>query len=414
MEPCLFASADLRPNEARALEALFRAGGLSRAALARVLGLTRSTTGALVQTLLDAGLVRDRTDASGSFHDHETRVGRPGILVEIDGDGAFFLGSYVGVDRIVVIAVDLGGKVRARASTAFAGAGSAPNKAAYTISKLVAEVISQLPTGARLSGLNVAVPGFLADDGVTYHAPILGWHGVNLAELLPAPLGVDLAVLLENDANAVAVAETYRCRGKEGTAGDNLVVLIENGVGGGIISGGDLHRGQLLGAGEIGHIPIGDEGFVYDAQRPGRLETYIGKDALFARYCHVGGTQTTIEGFTQAVASGEPAAISAASDWARWLARGLATLTCILQPGRIVIAGSVSVVYPFVSTQVEAYLSTFVVEGYPLPRIEMSRVGADGPALGAAYILHQSALSGDTRFPLRGHSNWRTGNASQG
>ena len=410
----MLVSPDLRPNEARALEALFHAGGLSRAALARALGLTRSTTGALVQTLIDAGLVRDRTDGSGAFHDNETRVGRPGILVEIDGDGAFFLGSYVGVDRIVVIAVDLGGKVRARASMAFAGTGSAPSKAAYTISKLAAEVIFQLPPNARPSGLNVAVPGFLADDGVTYHAPILGWHGVNLAEFLPAALGIDLSVLLENDANAVAVAETYRCRRKEGMAEDNLVVLIENGVGGGIVSGGDLYRGQLLGAGEIGHIPIGDEGFVYDAQRPGRLETYIGKDALFARYHHVGGTQTTIEGFAQAVASGEPAANTAASDWARWLARGLATLTCILQPGRIVIAGSVSVVYPFVSAQVEAYLSTFVVEGYPLPRIEMSRVGADGPALGAAYILHQSALSGDARFPLRGHRNWRTGNASQG
>jgi predicted NBD/HSP70 family sugar kinase len=410
----LLASPDLRPNEARALEALFRAGALSRAALARELGLTRSTTGVLVQTLVNAGLARERLDVSDADQDSETRVGRPGILVAIDGDGAFFLGSYVGVNWIVVVAVDLGGKIRARASTGFSGAGSAPRKAADTISALVAEIIAQLPPGARLSGLNVAVPGFLADDGVTYHAAILGWHGVNLAELLPAALGVDLPVLLENDANAVAVAETYRARRKEGAAEDSLVVLIENGVGGGIVSGGGLHRGQLLGAGEIGHIPIGDEGFVYDAQRPGRLETYVGKDALFARYRHVGGGATTIDDFTQALASGEPAAITAAGDWARWLARGLATLTCILQPGRILVAGSVSVVYPFVAEQVEAHLSTFVVEGYPLPRIEMSSAGADGPALGAAYLLHQFALSGDVRFPLRGHSNWRTGDASQG
>ena len=132
---------------------------------------------------------------------------------------------------------------------------------------------------------------------------------------------------------------------------DCLVVLIENGVGGGIVSGGGLHRGQRLGAGEIGHIPVGDEGFVYDARRPGRLETYVGKDALFARYRHVGGVAATIEEFTRAIAAGEPAAITASRDWGRWLARGLATLICILQPGRIIIAGSVSVVYPFVAEQ---------------------------------------------------------------
>ena len=100
----MLASIDLRPNEARALEALFHAGGLSRADLARALGLTRSTTGALVQSLLDAGLARERPDGSNPRRGNEVRVGRPGILVEIDGDGAFFLGAYVGVDWIVVLA----------------------------------------------------------------------------------------------------------------------------------------------------------------------------------------------------------------------------------------------------------------------------------------------------------------------
>lgn len=397
----MLAPIDLRPNEARALEALFHAGGLSRADLARALGLTRSTTGALVQSLLDAGLARERPDGSSPQRGNEVRVGRPGILVEIDGDGAFFLGAYVGVDWIVVLAIDLSGAVRARASTGFVGAGSEPIAAARAISALVGEIVAELPLGARVLGLNVAVPGFLADDGTTYHAAILGWHGGNLAALLPAAPAIDLPVLLENDANAMAVAETYRVARKEGGTEDCLVVLIENGVGGGIVGGGGLHRGRLLGAGEIGHIPIGDAGFVYDALRPGRLETYVGKDALFARYRHVGGRETTLDAFADAVTRGEPAAVTACRDWGHWLARGLATLTCVLQPGRIVVAGSVSLLYPFVSEQVEAYLLAYVIEGYPLPRIEMSLAGADGPALGAAYLLHQAALAGDARFPLR-------------
>ena len=109
----MLVSTDLRPNETRALAALFRAGALSRAALARDLGLTRSTTGALVLGLTEAGLARERSDEADDEQDGEGRVGRPGILVEIDGNGGFFLGAYIGVNWIAAVAVDLAG-VQAR------------------------------------------------------------------------------------------------------------------------------------------------------------------------------------------------------------------------------------------------------------------------------------------------------------
>ncbi|WP_119391980.1 ROK family transcriptional regulator [Taklimakanibacter lacteus] len=394
-------SSELRPNETRALAALFRAGASSRAALARDLGLTRSTTGILVQSLAEAGLARERSDTAIAEQDGEGRVGRPGILVEIDGDGAFFLGAYIGVNWIIVVAIDLAGKVRGRASRPFAGAGSAPEDAVTIVAALVDEVIAQLPRDARLSGLNVAVPGFLDADGTTYHAVILGWHRINLATLFARVLGPDMPVLLENDANAVALAETYRRRPDDQASGDSLVVLIENGVGGGFISGGRLHRGHLRGAGEIGHMPLGDEGFIHDAQRPGRFETYVGKDALLARHAYIGRRAVTFDMFLAALAAGESAAVKAAGDWGRWLARGLAALICTLQPERVILAGSGNEVYPFVATQVKAFLSTYLVEGYPVPSIELSQSGPDGPAIGAAFLLHQAALSADPPFQLR-------------
>jgi predicted NBD/HSP70 family sugar kinase len=400
-ENSVLLSTDLRPNETRALAALFRAGALSRAALARDLGLTRSTTGALVLGLTEAGLARQRSHLADDEHDGEGRVGRPGILVEIDGNGAFFLGAYIGVNWIAAVAVDLAGAQRASASRAFAGPGSTPASAVAIIEELVAEIRSQLPQGTRPYGLNVAVPGFPAADGKSYHATILGWHGVNLAELLCNAFGDDFPILLENDANAVAVAETYRTQ--PGTDDeDALVILIENGVGGGIINAGRLHRGRLGGAGEIGHLRIGDEGFVYDAKRPGRLESYVGKDALLARYLHISGRRAGVDEFVAALAAGEPAALTTARDWALWFSRGLATLACTLQPERIILSGSVNAVYPYVAGQVGAFLSDFLAEGYPVPRIEMARVGANGPALGAACLLHQAALSGDPQFQLRG------------
>ena len=116
MEQSVLVSTDFRPNETRALAALFRAGALSRAALARDLGLTRSTTGALVLGLTEAGLARERSDGADDEQDGEGRVGRPGILVEIEGNGGFFLGAYIGVNWIVVVASILPARVRAGAS----------------------------------------------------------------------------------------------------------------------------------------------------------------------------------------------------------------------------------------------------------------------------------------------------------
>jgi predicted NBD/HSP70 family sugar kinase len=393
----LLNTSDLRPNEARALAALFRTGGLSRASLARELSLTRSTTGILVQSLVDAGLAREREDAADE--EGEAKVGRPGIVVEIDGNGAFFLGAYIGVNRIDVLAINLSGAVCAKASKEFSGAASKPALAVEIIMALVDEVLRKLPPDTRPYGLNIALPGFLSADGETYHAAILGWHGINLAQFLSASVGLNIPILLENDANAVAVSETYRSGQHEGGSEDSLVVLIENGVGGGIISGGRLHRGQLGGAGEIGHMPLGEAGFIYDAARPGRLETFIGKDALLARYAHIKGVASTLDAFVEMLTAGEPAALACARDWARWLVRGLGALACVLQPGRIILAGSVSAVYPFVAEQVEASLAGALVEGYPMPRIETSRTVNDGPALGAAYLLHQALLSGGAARP---------------
>ncbi|MDQ0474759.1 ROK family transcriptional regulator [Labrys wisconsinensis] len=380
-------------NETRALAALFRAGGMSRAELARSLGLTRSTTGSLVQSLLDAGLVRERPEEEAA-----ARVGRPGILVEIDGDGAFFIGADIGVDRITALAVDLAGMVRHAVERDFRGAGCDPAAAIELTARLIGEALAALPAGGRVEGISVAIPGFLAADQRTYHATILGWHGVEVASLLRRQLGIDRPVLLENDANAFAVAETYRQAGRE--PADILVVLIENGVGGGIIAGGRLYHGRQRGAGEIGHIRIGEEGYVFDPRRPGRFETFVGKDALLARWRYHGGTPATLAGLLAALEAGDAAAQRTAADWGRWLARGLAALISTLEPQKVVLGGSVSAVFPFVAEAVAREVEASLVEGYPVPAIETSTVRTAGPALGAAYLLHQAMLSMDAQFQV--------------
>lgn len=386
-----------KTNEARALTVLFRQGPMTRAELARSLGLTRSTTGNLVQSLVEAGFARENPEG---VEDGGARVGRPGILVEIDGDGAFFLGADIGIDRIEALAIDLAGTVRARMGRAFDGRDSDPVQTIAATVALIHAVTATLPVPGRVRGLSVAIPGFPAADGESHHAMILGWHGLPLAKLLEEAFDGDVPILLENDANAFAVAETYRWTGENHDPEDVLVVLIENGLGGGIISGGRLHRGLLRGAGEIGHMPVGEEGYVFDSVRPGRLESYVGKSALLARDAYRAGTPRSLDAFLAALDEGEALARLTAEEWGRWLARGLTAVVCMLEPQRIIVGGSVGAVYPFVAASIEALMRSALVEGYPMPLIQTAAADINRPALGAAYLMHQAMLSNETPAAL--------------
>lgn len=390
----------LSPNELKVLSALYSIGPLSRADLARRLEFTRSTTGILIQSLIQDGLVRDKESEAGTDIEGGLRVGRPGILVEIDGARLVFMGAYIGVNAIRLTCIDLAGKALAKLVEPFDGTGSIPPLAVKTLAGMISKAREILGPQVRVLGLNIAVPGFAAGSNPKYHAAILGWHDVDIVRLADTELGGEFPILVENDANAIALAEANRA-GNEAEHQQILVVLIENGVGGGIISGGKLYRGQLNGAGEIGHMPIGSEGYTFDAQRPGRFETYVGKDALLARYAYISGTRSSFEDYLDALNKEDANALRTARDWGHWLTRGLAVLATILQPSRIVLAGSVSAVFPIVKAHVEAGLVAALIDGYPVPALEYSSIGADGPASGAALVLHQFALSGDDRFPLR-------------
>ena len=374
-------------NESRALKTLFRYGQMSRADLARRLQLTRSTVGSIVQSLGEGGLIKEQADKA---NEEGARVGRPGIGTELNADGAFFVGADIGVDRISVLAVDLACRIRFEEAADFRGSARPAGEVADFTAAMVRRAVGRLPGPDRVRGFCVAVPGFPSRDGRSYNAAILGWRNVPIRELLRQRLQTS-ELLVENDANAFAVAATYT--GDDWATPDVLVVLIENGVGAGIVSGGRLFRGKLGLAGEIGHLRIGQEGFVFDPQRPGRMESYVGKDALLARYRYNGGQATALPEFLEALGRNEAPATRTAADWGRWLARALANAISILGPQQVILGGSVSAVYPFVADAIEQRLAASLIEGYAMPTIELYAGHVAGPALGGAYLMHQAKLN---------------------
>lgn len=380
-------------NELRALDVLFREGRMSRADLARALGLNRSTTGSIIANLLAESLVIEQTNQKRAAS--ETRTGRPGIDIELNPSGAIFIGAGIEADCLTALTIDLSGAIVSKKSAPYHVARQSPEKTAEAVAKLINTLINAEPDKERVRGVCVALPAMLR-DGIVLQATLLGWREVDLRSLISAHLCMDVPVLIENDANAFAIAETYT--GGSPAANTVAFILIDSGAGGGIINGGRLLRGSDGLAGEFGHIVVGRRGYADGRGEPGALESFVGKDALLARYvAHGGDPLAELPDFVAALERSDRVALRTVADWGKWLARGLSMIINVLNPSVIIVGGPVGLLIRFVDSQVKAQLQAALPRGYPFPNIEISRFGPEGPAYGGALLLHQRAFSIDEK-----------------
>ena len=380
-------------NVAAALQALFRLGRLSRADLAREMGLNRSSSGSIIAELVERGLVRESEDENPKGQVH-VRAGRPGILLELIPEAVCFLGAEIGVEHISTVQIDLAGNIVRSAVEAFDGRSVSVEEA---VARAVEQAFRDLPEESRerCEGFGLSSPSQMSGDGVVRLAPLLGWRNVNLADLVRVVLPANIPVMAENDANAFAIGTTYRLQGAP--SGVMLFLVIESGVGGGIVIDGKLFRGGHGLAGEIGHV-IASTG-------EGRtLEQAIGLEWVLGQYRALAGhANGRLDEFLQDVRDRAPGPVAIADEWARVLAYALVQASRLIDPNRIVLGGSVAALYPMVAARVAAYIKGGQEETFPTPEITVDTEASAGSAFGAACMMHQLYLSQGERA-LRGNT----------
>lgn len=399
-------------NVIAALRALFEHGRLSRAEIARHLGLNRSSSGHIVTELEASALVREVTadrsqheanSGPGSGPGRRGGAGRPGILLELDPGAASFIGTEIGVEHITTLRIDLAAGIVGQRIEPFDGRAVPAREA---IRCALAQALDGLPpeAAARVEGFGLSAPAQMDATGKVRVAPLLGWRDEDLgrlarealaesagADLAGSRLDPDLPIMVENEANAFAFGEGYRDRG--GRRGVTLFLVLETGVGGGIVIDGRLFRGGHGLAGEIGHARYRDGG---------EFEQLLGLGHLLRRYREEGaaGDATggasggaTLAGFLDHVRDRVPAAVGIAEDWSRDLAHAIATACRLIDPNRIVLGGSVAALYPLVAARVAHYLGAAQAPSFPVPAITVHEAPETGAAFGAACMLHQRFLS---------------------
>ena len=211
-------------NRVLVLQALYRAAGLSRADLAREVGLTRVTISDLVADLIAEGLVLElgiRNDA---------RPGKPATLLDINRTGFAIVGIDLSYDSIFRGALmDLDGTVLHREQIDVAGVSG--DSAVDAVTELLDRLVQRATV--PVLGVGVGSPGVVTAAGTVLSAPNFEWTNVPLQERLATHSG--LHVQVANDANVAALAD----RTFGGGAADMMLIRVGRGVGAGVVVGTD-------------------------------------------------------------------------------------------------------------------------------------------------------------------------------
>lgn len=250
----------------------------------------------------------------------------------------------------------LGGVVNSSGEILVDARRDTPREGGQALTHAIAEVARELMGKYSVGSVGISAAGFVSSDRKTILATpnIAGWNGVDLDAQLTDLIGVP--VVIENDANAAAWGEAIFGAGR---GHDNLlIVTVGTGIGGGIVLNGNLHRGGFGIAAEIGHMRVVPEGHLCGCGVRGCLEQYASGSALM-RHAREAISATpelarnllslgngTVDGLTgkhitEAAQAGDAVALAAFNTTAHYLGAGIASLSVILDPTRIVIGGGV-------------------------------------------------------------------------
>lgn len=251
-------------------------------------------------------------------------------------------------------------------------------------------------TKEMLVGIGMGAPGPVQmETGLIYEAVNIGWRNYPLKEHLEEK--TDLPAYVDNDANIAALGEMWK--GAGGGAANVVVVTLGTGVGGGIISNGDVIRGVNGAGGEIGHITsIPVNGAPCNCGKTGCLETIASATGIVRQTMELDDKYPDSvlykkEGLTakdvfDAARLGDELAIKVVDQTAFHLGLALANLANGVNPEKIVLGGGVSRAGDVLLPPVKEYFQKFAFPRVAIGAdISIASLGNDAGIIGGAWLV---------------------------
>ena len=393
-------------NLSSVLHLLYGQNRLSRAQLANLTNLNKSTVSSLAENLIHRGLIYETGLNS-------VGTGRPATILEINPNAGGIIGLELGVDFISVLLTDFLGNILCRRIETIDPSISEERAIDMTLN-LVDDAIHNCQTRKlRLLGIGVSTPGIVdLKEKVLVFAPNLHWRNVSLGKIISEHTG--LPAFIDNDGNSAALGE--HLFGKARSIRNFVFIFAGVGIGAGLFLNNELYRGQSGFAGEIGHTPIlmnptlqipchcGNRGcwethasqfsIIHRAQAS--LEAK--RDTLIRDLMQQEGAPLSISLIKNAADSGDQEAIDIFTETGEVMGLGFATLINIFNPEKVILGGPLSIIgeylLPAILLSVKKHTLSEINQQV---EILISEFGPDASVIGAVALVVNDILINPSR-----------------
>ena len=359
-------------NHKAVLDLLAGQGSLSRVDISDRLTLSQASVSRIVESLSNAGLVREEGLVA-------SRPGRPQVLVGVDPGAASVASVNLRPGQLRARLADLLGAVIAEVEVRTEKPLSASQRADQVVTQVLGLLRDQ-PAAGELVALTVGVAAAWDDvNGRVYAARTQGTlEGVDLVGLLrerlaaaaPDPLQEGVTIEVDNDVNLAASGESVA--GVASGEDDFFYLSLGSGVGGAVMANGTLYRGVVGFAGEIGYLQMRDR-----RGRPTDLEQRVSTAALQVALRAAGSVDDPCDVLSRD--SHDAAEERVIAEFAEDVAVAIGAVTALLNPRLVVLGGALGSCCERLLPRIDSVLR----ERLPVtPKVVVSRLGRDVALVG--------------------------------
>ena len=341
-----FSSVKFRNKVAALNHIRFAPEGISRAGLARKMGLSRTAASSIVNDLLTIGIIREAKNSPSTG-------GRRAVLLEIDPQSGYVLGVDMGATHLALLLTDFSAHTIAEQEYSF-DISRGPQTCLQEVDQRVHSFLKNAGfVMDDVAAIGVGVPGpVVAKTGGVVAPPIMpGWDNFPIRAHLENLWGRPIS--LNNDAELGALGEWAYGAGR--FEPHLLYIKVGYGIGAGLLLNGQIYSGATGSAGEIGHITIVENGPLCTCGNRGCLEALAGGRAIAeqAQRAVITGKRTRMANIhptekitaldvSREARKGDLVAQSIVSDAGQYLGIAIANLINIINPGVIIIGGGIA------------------------------------------------------------------------
>jgi len=351
---------------------------ISRAEISHETALQRSTVSLIVEELKTLGLVYET--------EGESTGGRPPTLLRLRAAGCLAIGVDLGTAQTTVATADLVGRVLKRETFH-----TDPDRD-ITLRRIATCIQNQMHSETAIEGIGISLPGLVDfETGTALFIPHFKWRDWAIASELRQLIGVPVKV--DNDANAAGLAELWLGRPEIRDVRDFVMVLVEDGLGTGIIFDGQVYHGMDGGAGEFGHMTIGKGAPVACAAGSDECwEAFASERATLARYAqrnqNNGNSRPTFERLVDLAFEGDQIAVDSLIETAHYLGLGISNVSKGLSPQAVIIGGQIARAWPLIADELRSTIErNSICRGLPSAPAYASTLGEDTRLMGALSLV---------------------------